>query len=219
MTKITLTNPPDPPPQPASQPGQPNGNQSISSQRIRKWDSFTKMFRSSSSKPKATNSQSTSSESTVKDDSTARGHRISNAGSPESVDIDHVVSSTAVKSAPSDARPTSLLTKPRLDVFQQNVRAPTVYTTPPKFGTRIETTPQLALCIGLLSKADEIVDEQDDHFQDMSPDAAAHLIWIKAMKQDPTEHEHTLWLGTRMVEEFAKSTFKDSVTLAEMVLI
>jgi hypothetical protein len=101
----------------------------------------------------------------------------------------------------------------------------------PKFGARIETTPQLASCIDLLSKASDTVDQQDDQpadqqhdqqhdpSQDTSPDAAAHLNWIKAMKQNPFEHERTLWLGTCMVDEFAKDAFKDSTEIAEMVLI
>jgi hypothetical protein len=97
----------------------------------------------------------------------------------------------------------------------------------PKFGARIETTPQLALCIDLLSMAGDTVDQpvdqqhdqQHDPSQDMSPDNAAHLNWIKAMKQNPVEHERTLWLGTCMVDEFAKDAFKDSTEIAEMVLI
>ncbi|KAG0274245.1 hypothetical protein BGZ96_004422, partial [Linnemannia gamsii] len=222
MTKASHSTPPGPPPHPASQQGQLNSgqdddNQSISSQRIRKRVRFVNMFRSSSSKPKATNSQKTSSKRTIKNDSTASAHRLSTVGGPRSVDDDGVVSSTAVKSPPSDARSTSLLAKPRLDVFPLNLRAPTVRVTLPKFGSRIETTPQLALCIGLLSKAGDTVNQQQDSVQDMSPDTAAHLTWIKAMEQDPTEHERTLWLGTRMVDEFAKDAFKDSTEIAEMV--
>ncbi|KAG0288833.1 hypothetical protein BGZ96_007432, partial [Linnemannia gamsii] len=221
MTKATHSTPPGPPPQPASQQGQPNSgqdadDQSVSSQRMRKRDKFVNVFRS---KPKATSPQSTSSKSTVKDESTTSAHRLSTVVGPGSVDIDHVVSSTAVKNTPSYVRSPSPLTRPRLDVFPQNVRAPTVHITLPKFGTRIESTPQLALCIGLLSKAGDTVDQQDDPLQDMSLDNAAHLTWIRAMEQDLTEQERTLSLGTSMVDEFAKDATKDLTEIAEMVLI
>ncbi|KAG0305496.1 hypothetical protein BGZ97_001093, partial [Linnemannia gamsii] len=227
MTKATLSSPSGPP-HPTSRQGQPNtgqngDNQPVSSQQIRKGSKFFDFFRSSKPKPKATNSQSVSSKTIVKHVSTASAkvstHRLSTVSSPKGVDIDHVVSTTAVKSAPSDAHPPSPPTRPRLDVFPQNVGASSVRITLPKFGARIETTPQLALCIGLLSKVDDIVDQQDNPFQDMSPDTAAHLNWIKAMKQNPTEQERTLWLGTCMVDEFAKDAFKDSTEIAEMVLI
>ncbi|KAG0284717.1 hypothetical protein BGZ96_010942, partial [Linnemannia gamsii] len=162
MTKTTLSTPTSPPTRPASQQDQPNSgqdddNQSVSSQRIRKRDKFLNMFRSTSSNPKATNSHCTSFKSTVNDDSTVSTegftHRLSTVGIPQTVNIDHVVSSTTVRSTPSDVQLSSSLTRPHLDVFAQNVRAPAVRITLPKFWARIETTPQLALCIGLLSKA------------------------------------------------------------------
>ncbi|KAG0373384.1 hypothetical protein BGX24_011770 [Mortierella sp. AD032] len=40
-----------------------------------------------------------------------------------------------------------------------------------------------------------------------------------AMKDDPVEQEHIRWLGTCMVDEFAKDTSKDSTEIAEMVLL
>jgi WD40 repeat protein len=143
------------------------------------------------------------------------------------VDIEHVVSTTDVKSTSSDVHSPYSPTIPRLDMFPHNIKAPSALITLPKFGARIETTPQLALCIGLLSMACDTVDQQNgqqhdqqhDPSQDMSPDNAAHLDWIKAMKQNPIEHERTLWLGTCMVDEFAKDAFKDSAEIAEMVLI
>ncbi|KAG0283681.1 hypothetical protein BGZ96_011943, partial [Linnemannia gamsii] len=142
MIKATHSNPPGPPPQPASQQSQPNSsqdddNQSFSSQQIRKRDWALNVFRSLRSKPKSTNPQSTGSKSTVKNESTASAHRLSTIGGPGSIDIDHVVSNTAVKNTPSDVRSPSPLTRPRLDVFPQNVRAPAVHITLPKFGARI----------------------------------------------------------------------------------
>ncbi|KAG0279517.1 hypothetical protein BGZ97_009565, partial [Linnemannia gamsii] len=227
MNKAPLSSPSGPP-HSTSHQGQPNArqhddNQLVFPQRIRKIDRFMNMFRSSSQKRKAKNSQITNSKSTVKDDLTARAkestHRPSTVISPGSVGINLVVPTTDVKSTPSDVHSPFPPARSRLDVFTQNVRAPTMRITLPKSGARIETSAQLALCMGLLSKAGGSVDQRDDPFQDMSPDTPAHLAYIQAMKQDPTERERTLWLGTRMVEEFAKDAFKDSTEVAEMVLI
>ncbi|KAG0302775.1 hypothetical protein BGZ97_002183, partial [Linnemannia gamsii] len=158
MTKRKLSSPSGPCPQPVSHQGHPNAgrdgdddDQSVSSQSIRKGDRSVNMFRPSSQKPKATNSTSTSPRSTITGTSASTKvatHHLSGVGTPGSVDIGHVVSTTAEKTTPS-----APLATPRLDVFPRNVRAPSVCITLPKFGARIETTPQLALCIGLLSKA------------------------------------------------------------------
>ncbi|KAG0310063.1 hypothetical protein BGZ97_012818, partial [Linnemannia gamsii] len=228
MTKTIISLPSGPPPRPAAHQGQLNAgqnddNQSVSSKKFLKKNKFFNFFRPSNSKPKTTNSQSASSKPIVKNDSTASttesAHRPSTVSSPKSVDIDHVVSSTTVKSTLSNVCSPSPPTIPRLDVFPQNIKAPTVRITLPKFGSRIETTPQLALCISLLSKAGDAVDQQNDAFQDTSPDTAVHLNWIKAMKKDPTEHKRTIWLGNCMVDEFARDAFKDSIEIAEMVHI
>ncbi|KAG0282669.1 hypothetical protein BGZ97_008887, partial [Linnemannia gamsii] len=227
MTKAMLSSTSGPP-HPTSHQGQPNAgqggdNQSVSSERIHKGNKFISMFRSFRQKTKATSSQSTRSKSTVKDDSTASAkqsaHLFSTAGNPESIGIDHVVSTIAVKSAPSDVHLPSPPTRPLLNVFPQNVTAPSMHITLPKLGARIETTPQLALCISLLSKTGDTVSQKDDPSQDMSPDTTAHINWVKAMKQNPIEHERTLWLGACMVGEFAKDAFKDSTEIAEMVHI
>ncbi|KAG9070430.1 hypothetical protein KI688_007966 [Linnemannia hyalina] len=203
--------------------GHNDDNNSISSQRIRKRDKFFAFFRSSSHERKAKNTDSTSPKSSIKGASVAStevsAHRLSIVSTPESVDIEQAVSTTAVKSTPSIVHPSTLLTKPRLDVFSQNVNAPAVRIPLPAFGARIDTTPQLALCIGLLSKVHDAVDQQQDPSQDLSSDTVARLAWVKVMRQDPTERERLFWLGTRMVDEFAKDAFKDSTEIAEMVLI
>ncbi|KAG9070423.1 hypothetical protein KI688_007959 [Linnemannia hyalina] len=219
---------------PSGQPSQPlspvrpnaghdDDNNSVSSQRIRKRDKIFNLFRSSSQEHKAKNTGSTSPKSSIKGASAASTelsvHHFSTVSTPESVDIEQAVSTTAVKSTPSIVHPSTLLTKPRLDVFSQNVNAPAVRIPLPAFGARIDTTPQLALCIGLLSKVHDAVGQRKDPSQDLPSDTAARLAWVKAMKQDPTERERLFWLGTRMVDEFAKDAFKDSTEIAEMVLI
>ncbi|KAG9070428.1 hypothetical protein KI688_007964 [Linnemannia hyalina] len=227
MSRNSYSTPSGPPSQPVS-PSYPStrhndDNSSISSQRIRKRDKFFAYFKSSNHERKAKNTDSISPKSSIKGASVAStevsAHRLSIVSTPESVDIEQAVATTIVNSTVSTVHPSTLLTKLRLDVFSQNVNAPAVRIPLPAFGARIDTTPQLALCIGLLSKVHDAVDQQQDPSQDLSSDTVARLAWVKVMRQDPTERERLFWLGTRMVDEFAKDAFKDSTEIAEMVLI
>ncbi|KAG0305795.1 hypothetical protein BGZ97_000977, partial [Linnemannia gamsii] len=138
---------------------------------------------------------------------------------PDTVNIDHAVSSTAIKNIDSNAHLQILPNKPRLDVFPLNIIVPTQRVSLPKFGARIETTPQLALCIGLLLEAYDPSDQEVDSSEDILSDTAAIHDWCKAMRQDPTERDRLFWLGTRMVDEFAKDALKDSNEITEIVLI
>ncbi|KAG0315151.1 hypothetical protein BGZ97_008545 [Linnemannia gamsii] len=227
MTKATLSSPSGSPSQSGSHQGHPNAGQDddslfISSQQIRKRDMFVNMFRSSSPKRKATNSQSTGPKSTII--ATSTGAKDSTLHLPcvstsASDDFEHMASTTAVKSPSSNEQSLALPAKPRLDVFPQNVKASAMNISVPEFGARIETTPQLALCIGLLSKDGDHINQLEDSLPDMSCDTAGVRAWCRAMKQDPTERDRLFWLGTRMVDEFAKDALKDSTEIAEMVHI
>ncbi|KAF9151492.1 hypothetical protein BG015_006591 [Linnemannia schmuckeri] len=215
------------PPQPAL-PGHPKTStegdkKSASSQRIRKQDKLLAFFRSSSSERRIKNAGSTSPKPTIKEDPAASTESsvrcFSNVSAPDSVAIDGAFARTAVKIPSFSVPPPTLSTKPRLGVFPHNANAPAVRIPLPKLGTRIDTTPQLAMCIGLLAKDCDTVDQQEDPSQDMSSDAAAQLAWVKVMSQDLVEKNRTLWLGTRMVDEFAADASKDLTKIAEMVLI
>ncbi|KAF9111875.1 hypothetical protein BGW39_004220, partial [Mortierella sp. 14UC] len=135
------------------------------------------------------------------------------------VETEHAITSTLAKTLAPTVQPSTPWTKPRLDVFKQNVNPPAVRVSLPEIRTRIDTTPQLALCIGLLPKEGDIVDQQEDQLQDLTSDATARLSWGQAVKQDPIEKDHIRWLGVRMVDEFAKDASKDSTEIAEMVLL
>ncbi|KAF9326194.1 hypothetical protein BGZ91_002071 [Linnemannia elongata] len=198
-------------------------DKSASSQRIRKLDKFFAFFKLSNSERKAKNTGITNPNTSIKGASAASSeqsaHRLSTLSTPENMDIDHAVATNAAKSTCSLVHPSTLLTKPRLDVFSQNVNEPAVRIPLPAFGARINNTSQLAMCIGLLSKVHDTVDQQEDPSQDLPSDTATRLTWVKAMRQDPTEQERLFWLGARMVDEFAKDAFKDSTEIAEVVLI
>ncbi|KAK3839420.1 MAG: hypothetical protein JOS17DRAFT_770509 [Linnemannia elongata] len=114
-----------PPSQPVS-PNHPNtghddNSNSATSQRVRKRDKVTAFFRSSSQGSKAKNIIVTSPKSSIKGTPAAStelsAHSLSTVRTPGSVDVDYAVITTAVKSSPSIDRPSSLPTKPCLDVF------------------------------------------------------------------------------------------------------
>ncbi|KAG9062279.1 hypothetical protein KI688_006611 [Linnemannia hyalina] len=211
---------------------------SAPSQHIRKrdkfLDKFLNLFRSSSSDPKV--KSQTDSPKDVKRASTAstdstRLHRLSTVSThasiigtvtesaQSSIEIEHVVTTTAVKGSAANVESSTLRTQPRLNVFKQNVYPPSVQASLPEIRTRIGATPQLALCMGLLPKDGGTVDQQEDRLQDLRSDTTARLAWVQAVKQDPIEQDHIRWLGVRMVDEFAKDASKDSTEIAEMVLL
>ncbi|KAG0298188.1 hypothetical protein BGZ96_001733 [Linnemannia gamsii] len=191
--------------------GDDANTKSVSSKHMRKRNKFFGIFKSSNSGPKVEQPQNTSPR--------AKLHHLSNVSTQFSVEIEHTVSSTAVKSTVSSVQTSAPSNTFRLDVFPQNVHAPIVRISPPEFGTRIATTSQLAICIGLLPKEGGAVEQHVDPPQETSSDDDAQLAWLMAIKQDSTEQDRLRWLGTRMVDEFAKDVSKDSTEMAEMVLL
>ncbi|KAG0073540.1 hypothetical protein BGZ90_011498, partial [Linnemannia elongata] len=207
-----------------SHPTSQHDSKSASSHHVCKGDKLFNFFRSTSSKPEVKQCQSTNATlrhlSTVstqyssniehKDSGTANTeHTVSSI-----VDIGHV-STTEVKSPVANVH-SSLPAVPRLNIFLKNMGPPVSLVSPPEIGSRIETTPQLSLCLGLLLNGVDTIDQQEDPSHALW---SAQLAWLDAMKQDPVEQERLRWLGVRMVEEFAKDISKDSIEIAEMVLI
>ncbi|KAG0058790.1 hypothetical protein BGZ90_004772, partial [Linnemannia elongata] len=186
-------------------------NTSVSSQHVRKRNKIFHLSRSSSSEPKVKKSQTTE----------ATFHHLSTVSTEYGGDIEyeisgttntkHAVSSVEIKSPPSNDQPSAPLTN--------QCQPPVDLITLPAFGSRVDATPQLALCIGLLTNGSELINQEEHSSQDLSSGTAAQLAWIKSMKQDPVEQERLCWLGARMVDEFAKDASKDSIKIAEMVLI
>ncbi|KAK3818033.1 MAG: WD40-repeat-containing domain protein [Linnemannia elongata] len=192
-----------------SHPTSHHDNTSATSQDVCKQDKTFNPFQSSSLASKVEQSQS---------NKTTRYH-LSTVSTEYNVDTDHAVATTEVKSPVSNAQASALPTSPRFDIFPENMRPPAGFVSLPEIGSFIDTTPQLALCIGLLPKNGDSVDKQEDPSQILSTGTAAQLAWLDVMKQDPVEQERLRWLGTHMVDEFAKDPSKDSTEIAEMVLI
>ncbi|KAG0057420.1 hypothetical protein BGZ89_001870, partial [Linnemannia elongata] len=192
-----------------SHPTSHHDNNPVSSQQGRKPNKIFNLFRLSSSESKVKQSQN--SNTTIR--------QLSTVSAEHSVDIDHSVSTTEVKSLASNAQPSALPTTPRLNIFPKNMSPPVGLITLPEIGSRIDTTPQLALCLDLLLKIGDHDDQQGDPSQVLLTGTTAQLAWIQSIKQDPIEKKRLRWLGARMVDEFAKDASKDSIKIAEMVLI
>ncbi|KAG0319659.1 Transducin (beta)-like 1 X-linked receptor 1 [Linnemannia gamsii] len=132
---------------------------------------------------------------------------------------DKTVMSTAPKGAVNTTTAAPIVTRPRLDIFSTNVAKPAIRTDLPKKQDRLERTPQLVYCTGLLprdgSSLSPFTEPQDQEtiFDETQRD------WLKAMEHDLIEQDHIRWLGTRMVEEFVKDPYKDSVEISEIVLL
>ncbi|KAF9544039.1 WD_REPEATS_REGION domain-containing protein [Mortierella hygrophila] len=193
-------------------------NKSVSSQRVRKRDKlfgfFTCFTRDKQAQSPKTSVSRPSTVNTQYNGDIECEVEVSGTANSE-----HVVSTAEVKSLASKAEPSALSAIPRLDVFLKNINPPVALIALPNFGSRIDTTPQLALCLGLLSNSVITIDQQENPLQVLWSSTAAHLAWLQAMKQDPVEQEHLRSLGDCMVDEFAKDASKDSTEIAEMVLI
>ncbi|KAK5822874.1 hypothetical protein F5H01DRAFT_411085 [Linnemannia elongata] len=208
-------------------------NKSVSSQHVSKRLTLSNVFRPTSSEPKVKQAQSFIPHATVNQLYTVTTnsallyqstvstqyygemeHEVSS-----NVDIEHAVSTTEIKKPASNAQASALLAKSRVAIFSQNVNPPVILITLPKFGSRITTTPQLALCIDLLREVSDPINQEENSSKVLSSGTAAKLAWLDAMMQDLVEQDRLRWLGARMVEVFVKDASKDSIKVAEMVLI
>ncbi|KAF9899627.1 hypothetical protein EC991_008536, partial [Linnemannia zychae] len=206
---------------------------STPSQHIRKRDKFLNLFRSSSPEPETKSNSASRNDvkTTTVGSNTSTLHCLSivstdtsiidtlAASTQRNIEIENAIISTAVKSPDSSILPSTQQAKSHLDVLLKNVNPPTVSISLPEIRKRIDSTPQLALCIGLLPKDGGASNLQEDPSQIMSPDAPDRVAWINAVKQDSIEQNHIRSLGVRMVDEFAKDVSKDSTEIVEMVLL
>ncbi|KAK3819072.1 MAG: hypothetical protein JOS17DRAFT_778113 [Linnemannia elongata] len=162
--------------------GDDDDNKSLSSRRVRKRDKFLGRFWSPIPEPKIRQSQTPSPKASV-------NHRISPASTQFNDDSENEVSSTEVTPREIYAQSSAPPTKPHSDDFLQNVDKPAVFISLPRLGDRTETTPDLALRFGLLPIVSEAMEQQEHPMQAFSCDTAAQHLWVKAMKQDPSEQD------------------------------
>ncbi|KAG0265371.1 hypothetical protein BGZ95_003334, partial [Linnemannia exigua] len=145
---------------------------SVSSRRIRKRDKLLSLFRSSSAEPnvkvKPQNSSSKIAAHRLSTTSTtASVHRISTVSTHDNIKVEHAVINTAVQSPVTKPDPSTLSIEPCRDIFTQNVDKSAVRDSLPALGTRINTTPQLALCLDLLLKCGDATEPQPNLSQNL----------------------------------------------------
>ncbi|KAG0036101.1 hypothetical protein BGZ89_008450, partial [Linnemannia elongata] len=118
-------------------------------------------------------------------------------------------------------------TKRTSNIFLKNLPAPVMKTELPAIQDRIEVTQQLAYCTALLLRGSSFPLATAAQFDKQACDPIValqkrpnldkkELDWLAEMDKNPPAKERIHWLGTRMVDEFAKDVLKDSTEIAEM---
>ncbi|KAK3810582.1 MAG: hypothetical protein JOS17DRAFT_780060 [Linnemannia elongata] len=195
-------------------------DKSASSPRNRKRDIIPNLIRSIIPEPKGKLQEGRPNANIRRHstDNTNNGDRpFSSVDTDETIEVEFAVSSTVIKGRDPNVQLSVLPTRPSTDVFSQNVSAPAFQISLPKLYARVDSTPQLALCLGLL-RAESGTGSQQGSFcsNATSTDAASQSDWVNAMKQDPIELDQMRSLGASMVEVFSKDVLRDSFKIAEM---
>ncbi|KAG0221634.1 hypothetical protein BGX31_009669 [Mortierella sp. GBA43] len=94
-------------------------------------------------------------------------------------------------------------------VFPCNIRPPAVEFNPPEPDSRLNDTPQLAICLELLRTSHGIDDILDPTVRE----------WIQFIKKEPDEQERLKALATDVIRAFKRDEFKDSKAVYEVVIL
>ena len=97
-------------------------------------------------------------------------------------------------------------------IFPKKVHPPAMEFKPPEPDTRLNDTPQLACCLGLLGISHEIDDMNDI----LDPDART---WLQVIKNEPDEQERLKTLATDVVRAFKRDEIKDIKAVIEVVYL
>ncbi|KAF9347278.1 hypothetical protein BGX34_003276, partial [Mortierella sp. NVP85] len=102
----------------------------------------------------------------------------------------------------------SIATLPQ-NIFSKNVRPITLGFSPPEPDSRLNDTPQLACCLGLLQASYELNEILD-------PDTRK---WLQTTKNEPDETERLKTLATDVIRAFKRDEFKDAKSVTEVVYL
>jgi len=94
-------------------------------------------------------------------------------------------------------------------IFVENIRPPTLQVKLPEPDERLNSTPQLVCCLGLLKVA-------------RSPDTILEPIalkWIQTIEKDTDEHERLHGIATDVIRAFKREEIKDAKVVAEVVCL
>ncbi|KAG0208824.1 hypothetical protein BGX33_006021, partial [Mortierella sp. NVP41] len=136
--------------------------------------------------------------------------------SQTNVELEYAASNTKANSPVPDTRvpPSTEETKAHLNIFPQGQVRPVNTATLLKVGSRIDTTPQLALCCSLLPSSGG----SHGVLQQQGLDGTQSE-WVKHIEQNYIEQEQIRWLVKQTVDEFAKDPTKGSAAIAEIVVL
>ncbi|KAF9944327.1 hypothetical protein BGZ72_002491, partial [Mortierella alpina] len=143
-------------------------DKSITSVHMRKRDKFRNLFRSEKPEVHA-NPLAAQPEAEI--------HHTDFVSIKAGDDNSSTHSSKAVSGSEASSRPTSKNAKVRLEFFSANVPRPAIKAALPKFGARIDSTPQLVLCSSLIPKSPALSPSNES-----SPEI--HSLQIKETSQD-----------------------------------
>jgi len=94
-------------------------------------------------------------------------------------------------------------------IFAENVPPPTIHVKLPEPDERLDNTPQLVCCLGLLKVA------QNPHTK-LEPIA---LKWTQAVEKDTDEQERLHGIATDLIRAFKREEIKDAKVVAEVVCL
>ncbi|KAG0066411.1 hypothetical protein BGZ90_001420, partial [Linnemannia elongata] len=196
-------------------------------QRVRERDEIRGSFGVSNSKTKEADTTATNQAVDLQDPLQVVG-----PPTASSVSDIHSVADKPVTSSPRFEKPlpAPAETKKTSNIFLENLAAPVKKTELPAVQDRIEVTQQLAYCTALLLRGSSppLVSAAQHEEHACDPTVALQntpnldkmeLDWLAEMDKNPPAKERIHWLGTRMVDEFAKDVLKDSTEIAEIILL
>ncbi|KAI8357682.1 hypothetical protein B0O80DRAFT_424672 [Mortierella sp. GBAus27b] len=122
---------------------------------------------------------------------------------------------TSATEPPSDSSPqsqfkrgTDVATVPQT-VFPRNLRHPAIEFKPPEPDSRLNNTPQLVFCLGLLQTFQDPNDILDPVAQ----------TWLQFVKDDSDEQDRLKILATGVIKAFKRDEFKDPKAVIEVVCL
>ncbi|KAG9063966.1 hypothetical protein KI688_004080 [Linnemannia hyalina] len=215
---------------PSKQPGPhatSDAGKANDTHRVRRRDVIRDIFGFSRSKTKEVDATATNQAVSTQ----TPPHVVGPLTASSASDVHPVADQAVISTPPVDkSLPAPVKTKRMSNIFLENLAAPMMKIELPAVQDRIEVTQQLAYCNALLLHGSSPPQATAAELEEQAPDPAItlqtnpnldkkELDWLAEMDKNLPAKERISWLGTRMVDEFAKDVLKDSTEIAEIVLL
>ncbi|KAF9133229.1 hypothetical protein BGW39_010246, partial [Mortierella sp. 14UC] len=187
---------------------------------VRKRDKFRKFLGIPKSKPKGIENKASHQPLDARRSSQATGPSVVGSQSKDNQlnDKQSLSASVPIDDPIPASSPTPDVQRLSL-IFLENVPKLALRPDLPALGARVEKTEQLVYCGALILQCEKASTTPDNTPQMKPTLSEKELKWVAEMSQNPFWHEQLRWLLEAMMEEFAKDALKDSVKVAEMVLL